>query len=194
MLAVNQHLRQLVRFLLSVAFGSSGGRLRPVWTTSGARYQYIPRRSHSIVNIVDLFEKLLDFESEISHHIHRLNLSRLDRCAIHDAKLWPTSDSSRDLNSFIERLDLSAEVGEALIHILRLTTTARPECVSLADEQVAVAECISSLRSYVARFDPRLALAVCRHDDHHDDRRRRRRACPQPREISNPRQRSGVSC
>lgn len=87
--STNAYLMSLVNALMSYAFKQCGGRIRPSWTTSGIRYQYIPAPFPGKLDLVAIFERLLDLQGEIFHQMIQLNLERLNVCQGFDSKIFP---------------------------------------------------------------------------------------------------------
>lgn len=153
MLSINSWLQDLIEFLLQETSRTYGGRVLPCWTTSGVRYQYIPNRLASKIDIVGLFEILLDIRSEIMHETIQLSLSVLEQFEGYDVKFWGKFRTTHDgsIESKREKLqDAVRDVVNSLRDLVRLETDDAKSGNRLCSTLIRGLEV---LRSFIARFE-----------------------------------------
>lgn len=152
MLSVNAYLRAIVDALLSLAFKQCGGGFRPTWTTSGARYQYIPKQVPSGTDIIELFETLLDFQSEVVHEMNQLYLSGFKHCEGYNAKLWHIKAPSSNMNCLALDGQLHSYIAQCFRLLDRLVGPRAIAREFLLRAHQMFLSGFRYLRSFIARF------------------------------------------
>lgn len=119
------------------------------------------------VDIVTIFQRLFDLQSEISCHINQLNLATFDHYHDHELGLWPRdkdSDCYSEINQRSQIFKLTRLVFHCFV-LLRRIVGARPiDPNHRVEACVLFLQCLRGMKIFVARFKDLDLTASCSDD------------------------------